>query len=213
MSQWIQWLVDNWLDVVIPAIALLACYVVGLWLRRIAFRVLSRWIEKAKWEGGKLVVETTRRHFLYWFLLLGAYIAIHVSILPPAGKTVGVKVIGSLFILSLMWVAARLSERLLKLYLPKMKVPQPPVAVMVNIARVVVIVFGILVLLDIWGAPTTPIVLVLAAGLFIAGLALRDVIPNLFLGAQVVWGEQIKVGDFIGLGSGDTGGQFCSYSQ
>jgi len=205
MTQWIRWLIDNWLQIAIPTLAFLACYVVGLWLRRVAYRAFDRWVVKARWEGSQLVVQTTRRPFLHWFILLGAYIAIHVSVLPAEGKTIAGRAMASLFILSLMWVAVSLSEKLVKLYLPKLKAPQTPTTLVANIARVTVIVVGVLILLDIWGAPTTPIILVLAAGLFIAGLALRDVIPNFFLGTQVALGEQIKVGDFIRLGSGEAG--------
>ena len=205
MGQWIQWLTGNWLQVAIPVIAFLASYVVGLWLRRVAYDAFNRWIARAKWEGSRLVVETTRRPFLHWFLLLGGYIAIYVSVLPPEWKTAGGKIVATLFILSLTWVVVRLSEKLLELSLPKLKAPPTPTTLVVNIVRVSVIVVGVLIVLDIWGAPTTPIILVLAAGLFIGGLALRDTILNLFSGAQVVWGEQIKVGDFIRLGSGETG--------
>lgn len=205
MIEWVQWLINNWLLVAIPILAFLASYVVGLWLRRVAYGAFDRWMTRAKWEGSQLVVETTWHPFLHWFLLLGAYIAIQVSVLPSGSKGIVGKVIGSLFILSLVWVAVRLSEKLLKLYLAKIKAPQPPTTLAVNIAKVTVIVVGVLILLDMWGAPTTPIILALAAGLFIAGLALRDAIPNFISGAQIAWGEQIKAGDFIKLESGEAG--------
>lgn len=205
MDQWIQWLIDNWLYVAIPVIAFLATYVVGLWLRRVAYRVFDRWMAKIRWEGNKLVVETTRRPFLHWFLLLGAYIAIQVSILSPEWKVLGGRIVASLFILSLGWVAVNVGEKLIRFYLSRIEAPQPPTTLAVNVVRIIIIVLGVLVVLDIWGAPTTPIILVLAAALFIAGLALRDVIPNLFAGAQVAWGDQIKVGDLIKLESGESG--------
>jgi small-conductance mechanosensitive channel len=201
MAQWIEWLIENWLDVVIPVIAFLATYVVGLWVRRVAYRAFNRWMEKLRWEGSKVVLETTRSPFLYWFLFLGAYIAIQVSPLPPEWKTLSGRIVASLFILSLAWVGVNVSEKLIKLYMSRIEAPRPPVTLAVNVVRITIIVLGVLIVLDIWGVPTTPIILVLAAALFIAGLALRDVIPNLLAGAQVAWGDQIKVGDFIKLES------------
>ncbi|MBM3118104.1 MAG: mechanosensitive ion channel family protein [Chloroflexi bacterium] len=205
MGQWIQWLIDNWLNVTIPVIAFLATYVVSLWMRRVAYRAFDRWTERLRWEGSKVVVAATRSPFLHSFLLLGAYIAIQVSSLSPEGKILGGRIVASLFILLLGWVAISVSEKLIKLYMSRIEAPQPPTTLAVNVVRITIIVLGVLILLDIWGAPTTPIILVLAAVVFIAGLALRDVIPNLLSGAQVALGEQIKVGDFIKLESGESG--------
>jgi len=183
MTQLIEWINDNWLAVVIPLIVFLAFWVAGLWLRRIAFDAFNQWLLKAKWELRQLVIERTRTPFLHWFLLLGAYVSIRVSVLPLDAKTMAGKIIASLFIFSLVWVAVSLSEKVVKFYLPnlrlylaKLKAPQPPTTLAVNITRAIVIVVGLSILLGIWGAPNTWGILVLAAGLLIAGLALRDVI-------------------------------------
>jgi len=183
MTQLIQWLNDNWLAITIPVLIFLAFWVVGLWLRRIAFDAFNQWLRKAKWEARQLVIERTRPPFLHWVLLLGAYISIQVSVLPSEAKTIAGKIIASLFIFSLVWVAVSLSEKMVKLYLPKLrlyltkvKAPQPPTTLAVNIIRAIVIVVGASILLGIWGAPNTWGILVLAAVLLIAGLALKDVI-------------------------------------
>jgi S1-C subfamily serine protease len=183
MTQLIEWINDNWLAVVIPLIVFLAFWIAGLWLRRIAFDAFNQWLLKAKWELRQLVIERTRTPCLHWFLLLGAYVSIRVSVLPLDAKTMAGKIIASLFIFSLVWVAVSLSEKVVKFYLPnlriylaKVKAPQPPTTLAVNITRAIVIVVGLSILLGIWGAPNTWGILVLAAGLLIAGLALRDVI-------------------------------------
>lgn len=183
MTQLIQWLNDNWLVITIPVLIFVTFWVAGLWLRRIAYDAFNQWLLKAKWEARQLVIERTRTHFLHWFLLLGAYISIQVSVLPSEAKTVAAKIIANLFVFSLIWVAVSLSEKIVKLYLPKLrlylakvKAPQPPTTLAVNITRAIVIVAGVGILLGIWGAPNTWGILVLAAGLLIAVLALRDVI-------------------------------------
>jgi len=183
MTQLIQWLNDNWLAITIPVLIFVAFWVAGLWLRRIAYDAFNQWLLKAKWEARQLVIERTRTPFLHWFLLLGAYISIQVSVLPPEAKTVAAKIIANLFVFSLIWVAVSLSEKIVKLYLPKLrlylakiKAPQPPTTLAVNITRAIVIVVGVSILLGIWGAPNTWGILVLAAGLLIAVLALRDVL-------------------------------------
>ncbi len=186
MIQWIQWINENWLVVAIPAFIFLAFWVVGLWLRRIAYDVFNQWLVKAKWEGRQLVIDKTRTHFLHWFLLLGSFIAIQVSVLPSEAKTIVGKIIASLFVLSLIWVAVSLSEKMVRLYLPKLRLylakvraPQPPTTLAVNIVRALVIVACLLTLLGIWGAPNTSGILILSAGLVIASLALKDVIAGI----------------------------------
>jgi hypothetical protein len=201
----IQWLTDNWLKIAIPVLAFLACCVVGLWLRRVVDKVFERWTARTKWEGSQLVVKTTRRPFLHWFLLLGAFIALQVSALPPESKSIGVKVIGSLFILSLGWLVIILSEQLLKLYLPKVKATQSTITVVVNAIRVTIIVVGVLMVLQIWGIPTSPILILIVVVVLAAALVLRDAAPNLFAGFQLGATQQIKVGDYIKLETGEEG--------
>jgi len=201
----IEWLIDNWLKIAIPVLAFLATYVVGLWLRGVANNAFERWRARTKWAGSRLVVTAVRRPFLFWFLLLGVCIAIQVSVLPPEAKSITARAAGSLFVLSLGWVVIVLSERLLKLYLPKMKAPQPTTALAINVARITIIVVVALIVLDIWGMPTTPLLLLIAVAVVAAALAFRNVAPNLFAGFQLSASRQIKVGDYIKLGTGEEG--------
>ncbi len=200
-----QWLIDNWLKVAIPTLIFLASYVVGLWLRRVVYDTFARWTAEAKWEGSQLVVRITRRPFFYWFLLLGIGIALQVSALPPVAKETAEKTVASLFTLSLGWVAILLTEQLLKLYLPKVQVPQPTIALIVNIARGAIIVVALLIVLDIWGAPTTPLLLLIVMAVLVAALALRDTAPNFFASFQLSATQQIKVGDYIKIETGEEG--------
>jgi hypothetical protein len=97
----IQWLIENWLKIAIPVLAFLATWGIGLWLRRMVYSTFVFWTAKAKWEGSGIVIATTRRPFLLWFLLLGVDIAIQVSALPPGVKSTTGRAIGSLFVVSL----------------------------------------------------------------------------------------------------------------
>jgi len=200
-----EWLIDNWLKIAVPALVVVACYAVGLWLRRVADNAFERWTARTRWEGSQLVVGTARRPFLFWFLLLGIGIAIQVSILPAGIKNIAEKTTGSLFILSLGWVAIALSEQLLGLYLPKIKVPQPTTALAMNAVRITVIVISALAVLDTWGVPTTPLLLLIAVAVLAAMLALRNVAPDVFAWFQLEASQQIKAGDYIKLETGEEG--------
>lgn len=198
------WLTQNWLHIVAPLLVFLATYVVGLWVRRVVYRAFNRWAV-GKWEGSQLIIQTTRTPFIYWFLILGAFIAIHVSNLNASAEALADKVLASLFVFSLIWAVVSLSTKILKLYIGKVPRLQSSEPLIVNTVRIAIAVVGALILLDVWGAPTTPIILLLAAVILIAALAFRDVLANLFSGFQLAQGEQIKVGDFIKLESGESG--------
>jgi len=200
-----EWLSDNWLIIVVPVLAFLATYVVGLWLKRMVDNLLKRWQARTEWGGSEVVARIVRRHFLLWFLLLGIAIAIQVSVLSPEIKGISGRTIGSLFVLSFGWVVIALSEQLLKRYLARAKVPQTTISLAVNIIRITIVVIGVLIVLDIWGLPTSPVLLLIAVAVLAAALAFRDIVPNLFAGLQLGATQQIKVGDYIKLETGEAG--------
>ncbi len=200
-----QWLIVNWLKLVIPVLAFVACYVVGLWLRRIVDKAFEHWTARTKWEGSQLVVRAARRPFLFWFLLLGVFIAIQASILPAEVKSITGKVVGSLFILSLGWVVIALGEQSLRLYLPKIRAPRPTADLATNVVRITIVVVAVLVVLDTWGVPTTPLLLLIAVIVLAAMLALRNVAPDLFAWFQLEANKQIRVGNYVKLEMGEEG--------
>jgi DNA-binding CsgD family transcriptional regulator/small-conductance mechanosensitive channel len=199
----IDWLVNNWFNIFVPFLAFVAITLLGLWARWAIRKFLKQ--PKQIWAGNAFVVETIWHPILHWFLILGAYVAIQISILSPIVKRLTGEGLASLFALSLIWTSINLSERLIRFYLAKTKAMQSLISVALSIARIVIIVTGILVILEIWGAPTLPIILVLIAGLLIVGLAFRNTFDNLLAGFEIVYGEHIKVGHLIKLGSGEEG--------
>lgn len=201
----IEWLIDNWLKIAIPLIAFLATYVVGLWLRRVVNSSFERWKLRTRWEGSRLVMTRVRRSFLFWFILLGVTIAIQVSALSPEVKSIITKAMGSLFVLSLGWLAITLSEQLLMIYLPRLKAPRPTITLAKNVIRITIIVIGALIILEIWGMPTSPLLVLIAVAVLAAALALRNAAPNLFAGLQLSASQQVKLGDYIKLETGEEG--------
>ena len=201
-----EWLTNNWLSLAVPFIVLLAFIVVAVWARRIFYNYLDRLFVKIKWEGSEVLLQTTKAPFFQWCLLIGAYAAILVSTLSPQSKVLAGRIIGSIFIISLTWTFLSLAVKLLQLYLQKIKAPFPfPIALISNAVRIAFIVIGVLMLLDIWKAPTTPLILALTIGLLVAVLASRNEILNIFSGLQLAYGSLIKTGDYIKLESGEEG--------
>jgi small-conductance mechanosensitive channel len=205
MTQWFDWLSDNWPLIVVPILVFLAILAIGIWLRIWLYRNFVRWQGWTRWRGRNAVAESVRRPFLHWFIILGVYVAVQISVLSPEHKLLAGRILGTLFIASLAWVTIVIGEKLIRIYTAHFRSQKRPAAIAINAMRVTVIVVAILIVLSIWGAPVNPILLVLAVILFVVGLALRDTIPNYLFGMQIATGRQIKVGDFIKLDSGESG--------
>jgi small-conductance mechanosensitive channel len=204
MADWVNWLADNWILVVIPLLSFIAIFAVGLLLRMLILRLLARSPDWSKWRGSKAVSDSLKRPFLDWFFLLGSYVAVQVSSLSSNAKNLAAMIIGSLFVVSVDWVIDNIAEKLIRLY-TNAKAPTRQSIAAINVLRAIIIVVAILIILSIWGFPINPILWVIALVVIVVALTLRDVIANYFSSLQVSSARQIKVGDFIKLDSGESG--------
>jgi small-conductance mechanosensitive channel len=201
----VEWFIDNWPKIAVPVVVFLACYVVGLWVRRVMSNALERWASRVRWQGSKMVMTAVHRPFLSWFLILGVFIAIQVSAVPPEVKAITTKSMGSLFVLSLGWLVINLCGQLLEIYLPRLKGRWPTTPLARNVTRATIIVVCVLIILEVWGMPTSPFLALIALAILAAALALRNAAPNLFAGIHLSATQQIKLGDYIKLETGEEG--------
>ena len=74
-----------------------------------------------------------------------------------------------------------------------------------NIIRVIILLVAVMIALEIWGIPTNPIYIFLIVAVLVFVLAFRDAFPNFFAGIQIGANNQIKVGDYIKLETGEEG--------
>jgi small-conductance mechanosensitive channel len=201
----IDWLRVNWPDIAVPVLVLLGVLFVSLWLRRLVYNLLERWLKAGTTEIGKIIVSVTRGPFLHWLLMLGAYIALQVSVLEPQWKDLGGNILASIFIAYLGWILVRLARDFVHHYLDKARLPQRAVTLTASIIQIAIVIIGVLILLELWGAPMTPILIATIAVIVIAILALRDIFPSLLSSLQLTQQKQIKTGDSIRLESGEEG--------
>jgi small-conductance mechanosensitive channel len=200
-----EWLIDNWLKITVPVLVFFASYIVGLWVRRVVSNAFERWASGVRWQGSRLVMTAVHRSFLFWFLILGVLIAIQVSVVTQQVKDITTKAMGSLFVLSFGWLVINLCGNLLETYLPRLKVRWPTITLAKNVTRATIVVICALIILEIWGMPTSPLLVLIAVAILAAALALRNGAPNLFAGFHLNATQQIKVGDYIKLETGEQG--------
>lgn len=186
MLEWVQWLNENWHLIVLPIVAFIALIIGGRWLRRVVYDKYNRWAVKTKRIGLSLFVAKLYGPFLFWFVLLGALVAIKISVLSIEVASITYNVLLSLFVGSWIWVAVSFSGTIGALYLPKIRqylarirAPQPPTGLVVNGLITVFIIIGLAILVNIWKLPNISGLLVLATGLTVGILALREATSGL----------------------------------
>ncbi|MEE9399324.1 MAG: hypothetical protein V3V23_03560 [Dehalococcoidales bacterium] len=120
MPVWIQWLNESWKLIIVPAVVFAVFIIGGLWLRRVLYDKFNRWASRTKKVGLALFAAKLHGPFLFWFILLGAYVAIEISVLSLEIAGVIDTALLSLFVASWIWVAVSFSSDIGRLYLPRL---------------------------------------------------------------------------------------------
>ena len=194
-----------WPDVVITVAVFLATLIATVWVRQAGYSALRRWAEKIQWQGDELLLQAIRGPSVLWCLLVSAGLAVAVSDVSTRWKDDIANGLWTLLILSLALTALNLAGKFIPFYGESWKLPRNIITLSRNVARVVILVVAGLMLLDVWGAPTSPILLVIAIAALAALLASRGALPNLFAWFQLSATGHIKVGDYIKMETGDEG--------
>jgi small-conductance mechanosensitive channel len=202
----LEWISEKWTAIAVPLVVFLAFIVVSIWARRRLYNYFGKVFGPTKWGGSDIFLNTTRTSCFQWCLILSGYTAIQISELSPYLKSLSGKFFGSIFIVSLTWTIITLIEQLLRLYLKRVTaLPATTTTLVVNGVKIAFVVACILILLDLWGMSTTPLMLILTIGSLIAVFASRNEILNIFAGIEIGRSNLVKTGDYVKLESGEEG--------
>lgn len=205
MNMIIDWLSIHWLKITIPALLFFATYIVGLWLWKILSNAIEKWTSRLRQEEKIFVISTLRRSFLFWFLILGIFIAFQVSSANPRIKGIISQTMGSLFVFSFGWLIINLCLKLIERNLIRLGTRLQTIRLAKNVTSAILVVICALIILEIWDLPTSPLLVLMAVAALAGALALRNVAPNLFAGLQLSASQQIRMGDYIKLETGEEG--------
>ena len=208
MIPFVEWLVIEWKLWMIPIAVVVFSFIALFWLRRLAVNRTQNWLKKKNLPTEIGIFQALRWPSFIWCLIISINLGIAVSsesILPSAWKYPIGKGLWTLFILSLVLVLLRIIRELVTLYGPKVQLSRRGITITKNIAYAVVLTITVLVILGIWGVPTTPFVIFIAIVVLAAVLIFRDAAPNLFAGFQLNTSREFNEGDYIRLETGEEG--------
>lgn len=158
-----------------------------------------------RWHIDVILVKSLRTPFLAWIAILSLYLGSRVSDIPPAAVIWVSLMCLVLWIISITLVLARLAGRLVRYYGTNLQGALPVSTVTETLASVTVGVAGVLVLLNTLGISITPILGALGVGGLAVALALQETLANFFAGLTTSAAQQVRVGDYIRLNTGEEG--------
>ena len=205
MTPWIGLSEEQILSVAIPAGVAVLVTLLALLVRGVLYGQLHKWTARTKSELDDMVVHSTRGPSLFWCFVLGLYVALQVAELPDAWVDLAGKIIAGLLILSLTLVAANMAGGLIRVSSARAQLALPITGLTQNVVKIVIIILGLFILLETFGVKVTSLLAALGIGSLAIALALQDTLSNIFAGAHITMGKDIRVGDYIKLDSGDEG--------
>ena len=170
-----------------------------MWGRKTVNAYAERWTKETGWRGLEILRHTARVPSIIWALTVSAWLAIMVSTIPPDWEYPLNKGLWTLFVLSLALCLLSLTSRLIRFYGERLKMPEQAVIAIRHVARISILIVATLTLLEVWGAPLTPLLLFIGVLALLALFTFRDTGPNLIAALQLSSSQHIKVGDYIKL--------------
>jgi small-conductance mechanosensitive channel len=206
IQQIANYLMENWRELVRPAVLFAVVIVSGLLLRRILYTRLQHSTGASGTRMGSILIESLYGPILLWILILAIHLAAEYSDLPRNVTHWSAKLLLALWIVSLTLVLARLSARMVRTHSITLEGALPVGTLTQVLASLIIWILGLLTLLEqVFDVDIRAVLAALGVGGLAVALALQDTLSNLFAGFYVSVARQVRIGDFIKIDAGQNG--------
>ena len=197
---------DNLVDLLlVPSCIVLAALAAGI----IADRLIRRYIghhlavEESTWKY--VLIRSMQGVPIFFSFIIGLYWAIDaVEISPTLTKLLSYLLFTS-NVFSITRVIARTVDGVVTMYFERSDKNLPKTTLLNSILIGVIYAMGILVILQYYGISIAPILTAAGVGGMAVALALQETLANIFSGLHLILSKQLRIGDYIRLGSGEEG--------
>lgn len=117
--------------------------------------------------------------------------------------TWGAKILGSLIIVGLAYLLMGIVGNILNIALLKTKTDETLAKFLVKLAKIIILVFGILAALNNLGVDTTSFVALFTACSFAISFAFKETLSNIAAGVLIVIFRPFKLGELVKCGAGE----------
>jgi len=191
--------------VLIPAAIITLSFLLGISIEKFIISKLIKKSEKSSFQSDDIIVSSFKGMFLVWSMLMGTYLSLWYIFGNAGWMSQVEKILMSLAILSITVVTMRIATGLVSLYSSKVEGLLPSTSIFANLTKLLVLLIGMLIMLQYLGISIAPVLTALGVGGLAVALALQDTFSNIFAGINILLSQQIKVGDYIRLDSGEEG--------
>jgi small-conductance mechanosensitive channel len=199
-------IIDSIVVFAVPVGTIIAGIVIGWLFKRFIHHRLKKITEKTEWKGDDVIFDAIESHIVLWFFL--ASINMASTSLPYISDDYLAyvsKIIIAVLILSITLAASRIGVGLLNYWAERQGTNLPSTTIFVNLARIIIISVGVLVVLQSLGLSITPFLTALGVGGLAISLALKDTLSDFFAGLHILLSQKVKPGDFVEMDSGQMG--------
>lgn len=196
---------EGTIDYLVPAAIILGSILIGWLFRTYIHRRLRSLAERTRWRGDDAILKAIESSVMLWILLGGIHLAVGNSPLTPTLAGTLQTVVVTLLILSITLAVSRIAVGLLQLYSESTGGALPSTSMFSNLARIIVITIGLLILFQTLGVSITPLLTALGVGGLAISLALKDTLSDFFAGLHILLSGKLKPGDVVALESGERG--------
>ncbi len=179
-------------------------WIIGVLLKKHIMSKLQKAARGTKTIWDDVIADEVKRWIVLWSILVGVVFALYFVGLSPEQRQFGQRLIYVIFVGSLFWGIVNIVDRIFAYYRQEDRFFAKS-SLFANVVKIIIIILGGLVILNHLGISITPVLTTLGIGGLAVALALQDTLSNLFAGMYIALDNQIKVGDYIKLDSGEEG--------
>ena len=190
---------------IVPVGIVLASLTVGIIVDRLIRRYINHHldVEESTWKY--VFIRSMHGVPIFFSFIIGLYWAIEaVEISPTLTKLLSYLLFTS-NVITITRVLARTVDGVVTMYFERSNKDLPKTTLLNNILIGVIYVMGVLVILQYYGISIAPILTAAGVGGMAVALALQETLANIFAGLHLILSKQIRIGDYIRLGTGEEG--------
>ena len=190
---------------IVPTCIVLGALTVGI----IADRLIRRYIrhhlavDESTWKY--VLIRSMHGVPIFFSFIIGLYWAIDAVEISPTLTKMLSYVLFTSNVISITRVIARTVDGVVTMYFERTNKELPKTTLLNTILIGVIYVMGVLVILQYYGISIAPILTAAGVGGMAVALALQETLANIFAGLHLILSKQIRIGDYIRLGTGEEG--------
>lgn len=193
------------LTLITPILLFLVVFFSCYFLRRYILNKLLVSRKNVKQKLFSAVKETIENPSYLWVIALSLYVSLSFSTLSDKFTQWADIAFFILITTSVTMVAFSLSQRIIQIYSKRIDAVIPVSSLTEIIVKIVLFILAALFILNKLGISIAPILTTLGIGGLAVALALQDTLANLFAGFHILMTQQVRIGDYVKLESGQEG--------